>query len=73
MKVVLPTTIYWGLTEAMVAEVGAWDYPADMAGKYAVMGDGEAQFDTIPCHTQAEARNEAKAWAKATGAKLVRI
>ena len=70
---VLPTTIYWGLTEAMVAEVGAFDYSDAIQGKYSVMGDGDAQFDTIPCRTQVEARNEAKAWAKATGAKLVRI
>lgn len=70
-----PTIVYWGLTDDMIAEVGAHDFGGDN-GKYAVMpydGDGNGNFSTIPCRTCAEAKAEAQLIAIYYGVKNVRI
>jgi hypothetical protein len=62
--------VFFGKREAMIAEVGAF---AGCIGKYLVMCDGPAQFDTEGADTLADARLIAKESADYYGVKTVRV
>ena len=67
--------VYYGEHDAMVAEVGAFDFKASGISKprYTVMANGSAQFDTEPFDKISEARASAMEIASAYGVKFSRI
>jgi hypothetical protein len=62
--------VLFGKRDAMIAEVGAF---AGCTGKYLVMCDGPAQFDTEGADTLAEARLIAKDAADYYGVETIRV
>jgi hypothetical protein len=62
--------VFFGDREAMIAEVGAF---GGAKGKFLVMADGPAQFDTEGADTLKEARRLAKEVAEYYGAQTVRV
>lgn len=72
-----PSVVYYGLIEAMEAEVSAFPMPKDWLTKYrfryCVMAYGHVQFDTEYFTSMRDARGNAKAIALHHGIKAVQI
>lgn len=62
--------VYFGLRDAMVAEVSAFGF---VEGKYLIMPAGDVQFDTEGADTLKDAKAIAAEQAAWLGCKIVRV